>query len=392
MLNKKFLKLLNKKKAYLLLFLLILIFNKYTIVYILSYFRTINPNSVKIILTSNLIIFFIFFFFIIFKYWSYVKIKKKISFFFILLFFFFSVDIFLSIIFYSKKEDETLRRYPFPYDMFRGKPNEKFKYINNSQGFRGDEIKLIKDKKLTIGFFGGSTGYNGRPPIITIISKLLEEDGVESRVYNFSSTSSNHSQHLHRLIEFMEYPFDIIIFYGGGNETEGYYYYDSRPNYPYNFYYKNELNNFSKIILENSFFFYELDKLTGWISRRNIIHQEKNKDFESWTQKILENYFLVLEKTQNITLGSIKPNICSKSNFFVFFQPLNPQNNKVYDMQKIIIKSDLRGKINNFHDLSLIKDKLNFTDSIHIDDKSNFIVAKEIYDRLKTTVSSCMNS
>jgi hypothetical protein len=392
MLNKKFLKLLNKKKAYLLLFLLILIFNKYTIVYILSYFRTINPNSVKIILTSNLIIFFIFFFFIIFKYWSYVKIKKKISFFFILLFFFFSVDIFLSIIFYSKKEDETLRRYPVPYDMFRGKPNEKFKYINNSQGFRGDEIKLIKDKKLTIGFFGGSTGYNGRPPIITIISNLLEEDGVESRVYNFSSTSSNHSQHLHRLIEFMEYPFDIVIFYGGGNETEGYYYYDSRPNYPYNFYYKNELNNFSKIILENSFFFYELDKLTGWISRRNIIHKEKNKDFESWTQKILENYFLVLEKTQNITLGSIKPNICLKSNFFVFFQPLNPQNNEVYDMQKKIIKSDLRGKVNNFHDLSLIKDKLNFTDSIHIDDKSNFIVAKEIYDRLKTTVSSCKNS
>ena len=392
MLNKKFLKFLNKKKAYLLLFLLILIFNKYTIVYILSYFRTINPNSVKIILTSNLIIFFIFFFFIIFKYWSYVKIKKKISFFFILLFFFFYVDIFLSIIFYSKKEDETLRRYPFPYDMFRGKPNEKFKYINNSQGFRGDEIKLIKDKKLTIGFFGGSTGYNGRPPIITIISNLLEEDGVESRVYNFSSTSSNHSQHLHRLIEFMEYPFDIVIFYGGGNETEGYYYYDSRPNYPYNFYYKNELNNFSKIILENSFFFYELDKLTGWISRRNIIHKEKNKDFESWTQKILENYFLVLEKTQNITLGSIKPNICLKSNFFVFFQPLNPQNNEVYDMQKKIIKSDLRGKVNNFHDLSLIKDKLNFTDSIHIDDKSNFIVAKEIYDRLKTTVSSCKNS
>ena len=60
-------------------------------------------------------------------------------------------------------------------------------------------------------------------------------------------------------------------------------------------------------------------------------------------------------------------------------------------MQKIIIKSDLKKKINNFHDLSLIKDKLNFTDSIHIDDQSNFIVAKEIYDHLKKTVSTCMN-
>ena len=400
MLNKRFLNLLNKNKDYLLLFFIVLIFNKYTIIHVLSFFRDVNPHSVKINLTSNLIIFVTFFFFIIFKCYLFFKKKKKISLktknkisiLLTFLFFLFSTDIFLSIIFYSTKENEVLRRYPSPYDMFRGKPNEKFKYINNSQGFRGDEIKQISDKKLTIGFFGGSTGYNGRPPIVSTISKLLEDDGVENRVYNFSSTSSNHSQHLHRLIEFMEYPFDIVIFYGGGNETEGYYYYDSRPNYPYNFYYKNELNNFSKIVLENSFFFNEVDKLTGWISRRNIIHKEKNKDFESWTQKILENYFLVLEKTQNITLGSIKPNICLKSNFFVFFQPLNPQNNEVYDMQKIIIKSDLRGKINNFHDLSLIKDKLNFTDSIHIDDKSNFIVAKEIYDRLKTTVSSCKNS
>lgn len=273
--------------------------------------------------------------------------------------------------------------------MFRGKPNQKFKFINNSFGFRGNEIIDIKDKKLTIGFFGGSTGYNGRPPIIDIISDLLEKDGIANRVYNFSSTSSNHSQHLHRLVEFMEYSFDIIIFYGGGNETEGYYYYDLRPNYPYNFYYKNELNTFSKLILENSFFFYELDKLTGLISRRNILHKEKNNNFDLWSQKILENYFLVLTKAQNVTNNSIKPNICSKSNFFAFFQPLNPVNKEVYSMQEKIVKSPLKDKINNFYDLSLIRDKLNFTDTIHVTDSSNFPIATEIYHHLKQHVLPC---
>ena len=45
--------------------------------------------------------------------------------------------------------------------------------------------------------------------------------------------------------------------------------------------------------------------------------------------------------------------------------------------------------INNFYDLSLIKNKLNFTDSIHITDKSNFLVASEIYNHLKNQVLLC---
>jgi hypothetical protein len=382
-------KFLFKIKEYLLLLLLLLLFNKFTLLYLLQFYNKKNLIfiSPKVIFFSNLVIFFIIFLFILFK--SFKFIKKKNSFLFFFLFFFISTDIFCSIVFNYGKEDEIFRRYPSPYDMFRGKPNQKFKFINNSFGFRGNEILDIKDKKLTIGFFGGSTGYNGRPPIIDIISDLLEKDGIPNRVYNFSSTSSNHSQHLHRLVEFMEYSFDIIIFYGGGNETEGYYYYDSRPNYPYNFYYKNELNNFSKLILENSFFFYELDKLTGLISRRNILHKEKNDNFDLWSQKILENYFLVLTKAQNVTNNSIKPNICSKSNFFAFFQPLKPVNMEVFSMQEKIVKSPLKDKINNFYDLSLIKDKLNFTDTIHVTDSSNFLIATEIHHHLKQHVLSC---
>ena len=77
MLNKKLLNLLNKNKDYLLLFLIILIFNKYTIIHVLSFFRDVNPHSVKINLTSNLIIFVTLFFFIIFKSYLFFRKKKK---------------------------------------------------------------------------------------------------------------------------------------------------------------------------------------------------------------------------------------------------------------------------------------------------------------------------
>ena len=45
----------------------------------------------------------------------------------------------------------------------------------------------------------------------------------------------------------------------------------------------------------------------------------------------------------------------------------------------------------DFYDLSLIKDKLNFTDTIHVTDSSNFLIANEIYFHLKQHVLSCNN-
>jgi hypothetical protein len=58
-------------------------------------------------------------------------------------------------------------------------------------------------------------------------------------------------------------------------------------------------------------------------------------------------------------------------------------------MQEKIIKSELKNNINNFYDLSLIKDKLNFTDTIHVTDSSNFFVANEIYYHLKNQALLC---
>jgi len=127
---------------------------------------------------------------------------------------------------------ENLERVPHPHDTFRGQPNVR---DHNEFGFRG--TFKSSENNYNIAIFGGSTTYNGTPPIIEIMSEKLRKKGMNVGVYNFGSVSSNHSQHVHRLIEFSDrYSFDLVIFYGGGNETFQYANYDPRPGYPYIFF------------------------------------------------------------------------------------------------------------------------------------------------------------
>ena len=60
--------------------------------------------------------------------------------------------------------------------------------------------------------------------------------------YNFSSVSSNHNQHLNRLIKFSNLNFDFVVFYGGFNETFQTLFADPRPGYPFNFWTVGELH------------------------------------------------------------------------------------------------------------------------------------------------------
>ena len=69
----------------------------------------------------------------------------------------------------SSVSEEKFERSPSPYDMFSGKA-----YYNdhNSDGFRGEEFKNSKSDVFQIAFFGGSTGYNGDPPIDKLIENI----------------------------------------------------------------------------------------------------------------------------------------------------------------------------------------------------------------------------
>ena len=145
-------------------------------------------------------------------------------------------------------EEEKLERSPHPTDVFRGKPNVR---DHNEFGFRGDFIN--SQDSFNVAFFGGSTGYNGDPTIIEIVKQNLLSKKIKINVFNFSSVASSHSQHTHRLLEFSDQiNLDLVIFYGGGNETIQYLNFDPRPGYPYNFYFRNELNPLKQVLIRYS--------------------------------------------------------------------------------------------------------------------------------------------
>ena len=141
---------------------------------------------------------------------------------FFLIFLDFYVYKFLGHGFPTSVSEEVYERAPSPYDMFSGKPNYK---DHNKDGFRGSEF--MNHGKDTLQLFGGSTGYM-KSSNIRFNEKNLNNI-IKVKTYNFSSVSSNHNQHLHRLLKYSNLKFDLIIFYGGFNETIQTYLYDPRP-------------------------------------------------------------------------------------------------------------------------------------------------------------------
>jgi len=274
----------------------------------------------------------------------------------------------------SSLNEEVYQRNPSPYDMFSGKPNYK---DHNSLGFRGGEFKNYNGK-IQIAFFGGSTGYNGNPPIINLIKQKLEKDEISNNVFNFSSVSSNHNQHLHRLVKFLEFNFDIVIFYGGYNETIQNYLYDPRPGFPFNYWVRNELDRVKYFLLKNSSILAEYEKKTGKISNLNSI--KKNIDYPSdkWIETVLDNYEKQISKAKGFTNNIVNKNNCTDSKFFSFYQPISIQKSDPIS-RKIIEKSKMRFKSNeDIIDISNLLKEKHFTDSVHITQEGKEIIASEI--------------
>jgi len=159
-------------------------------------------------------------------------------------------------------EEEDVLRYPVPYIEFTGKPDAK---DHNEFGFRGKSLEDSNSSDYKIAFWGGSTGYFGDPTIAEVVEKELNEIlEIDVFVANYSVVSSNHRQHLHGLIEYLpKYEPDLVIFYGGYNELVQTAYYDPRPGYPYNFFYRAETSPLIKLLVENSALIGEFDKLTA---------------------------------------------------------------------------------------------------------------------------------
>jgi hypothetical protein len=275
-------------------------------------------------------------------------------------------------------EEENIQRFPAPYVAFTGKPNAA---DHNENGFRGPSFIESKQSDLKIAFFGGSTGYGGNPPIARLMeTKLKEILGENVFVANYSVVSSNHRQHLHGIIEFLpQHKPDIVIFYGGYNETIQSARYDPRPGYPYNYFYRAETKPFFKLLLENSAIIGEVDKRLGIFSSIDKLRKEQQPFSESWNDRIVNKYFETLMLASKVT-STIESNRFGKTKFLAFYQPYQVPYTFTSKHKEI---KDHIGSIMYTYDASSEYDSLGkevYRDIVHVNQKAKEIMARKIAD------------
>ena len=377
-------KILIKFFNYYLLVLSLLIFNEYT----LAFFDKSPPLSIEALSSIRKINFFILFFFFYIKYFclsnKFSFINKKLFFVFkkisLICFVIIFIDVFLKFIGFGIKThwyDEENIRFNSPYDMFSNKPNI---LDHNDFGFRGPSLnKKIDKNTLSIAFLGGSTGYTGTPPIPELLSSHLTKSGIKNIIYNFSVNSSNHNQHIHRLVKYINYPYDIVIFYGGNNESIQYLQYDTRPSYPYNYFMKNDLSIFKVFLLKHSSIFGIIENQTGLISGISTSRKKINKDFKMWSDSIVNNYISTIKNAKLLFGNNLTTNKCKNLTFIPILQPTNPRDEKEIKLWSKIKKSIKN--IPDFIDYSDIKN-INFFDNVHVDQPSRVKIANLMKDDL----------
>jgi hypothetical protein len=387
-------RLLTSLINYYLLFIILLFFNEFTLVY----FDKTPPLSNEAVSSIRKINYFMLILFFYIKYFylnnKFFFINKKIFSFFkklsFILFIIISFDIFLKFIGLGINKhwyDEEDIRFNTPYDMFSNKPDI---LDHNTFGFRGPNLNKNIDKNtLTIAFMGGSTGYTGTPPIPKILSDYLTDSGVENIIYNFSVNSSNHNQHIHRLVKYINYSYDIVIFYGGNNESLQYLQYDSRPSYPYNFFMKNDLSILRLFLLKYSSILGVIENKTGLISGINVSRKKLNSDFDTWSNKIVSNYTLTINNAKLLFGNNLKTNRCENLIFLPILQPVNPRNKK-----ELKLWNKMRESIKNnsdFIDYSNIYKDINFFDNVHVDQASRVKIARLMKDDLLKVINTKCN-
>ncbi len=332
-----------------------------------------------ITITFLLIVFFNIYLSIALKKLTFLKKIKKFFF-----YIFSSLIIFIFLDFYVYKllghgfpssiSEEKYERSPSPYDMFSGKP---FYNDHNSYGFRGDEFKDSGDDTFQIAFFGGSTGYNGDPPIPDLIEQNLNRK-FKVKTYNFSSVSSNHNQHLHRLLKYSNLKFDLVIFYGGFNETLQTYLYDPRPGYPYNYWVRNELDRLKYLLLRYSSIYAEYEEYTGKVSNLYYIKEKINYLDDKWLNKLIYNYDNTLIKAESLSTNFIESNFCETTNFVAFFQPISQNKIDIFSKKIITSLQDYFRNKKTLIDLSNLLEENAFTDSVHINQNAKNVIANHI--------------
>lgn len=278
----------------------------------------------------------------------------------------------------SHLEQENVLRYPAPYIEFKGKPGVNG---HNEQGFLGPSLDSTARCDFKIAFLGGSTGYNGNPPIAKLLEQELEDTLQTSvTVANYSILSSNHRQHIHLMLEYLyNVEADMILFYGGFNETIQSGYYDPRPGYPYNFYYRGETGPLKKVLVEYSAVLGELDQRTGIFTGWDELHDRYQPFSEAWNKTIVDYYFETLDTAERLS-GPIKATYFDHPVFLAFYQPYQVPEKFKASHQTIKKRAD---SVDYLYDVSNLYDSFGpnaYTDIVHVQQYARQAMAEQMRD------------
>ena len=205
-------------------------------------------------------------------------------------------------------------RPPRPYVEFTSERLSKETSFDKTKFWKSNDKETIK-----IAFFGGSTGM----PVVQekfseILTNLCNEN-VE--VVNFSMYSGNHTQHLHLLLEILhnDVP-DIVVFYGGRNETIQQLHFDPRPGYPYSYYYRAELSPLKRLLIEKSALCGSLEWKYHLISHINELREEYKPGSPEWNVIIENKYFETISLAKRVA-ESLPSKKYGNTKFIAFYQP-----------------------------------------------------------------------
>ncbi len=277
--------------------------------------------------------------------------------------------------------------HPRDFDIYKSKrppvPYAEFTSEKLLEETSFDKTKFWENKNsLKVAFFAGSTGMRlEQKKFSEHLTKLFNE---EVELVNFSMYSGNHSQHLHLLLEILhnDVP-DIVIFYGGYNETITQGNYDPRPGFPYSYYYRGELSPLKRVLLEKSALFGALEWKYGLISHINHLRNEYKPFSPEWNKTIENKYFEKLELVKRVT-ESLPSKRYGKTKFIAFYQPYRSDlHSEFYDYHK-----NIRNRIQEIDyiiDLHDLYEKLGnsvYYDDCHVNSIANNLLIETISEKV----------
>lgn len=282
-------------------------------------------------------------------------------------------------------EEETIQRFGVPYIEFTAKPNVK---NHNKFGYKGKSIESISDSTYNVLFFGGSTGYYGDTTLPQFVEYTLNQNNEKHfNIINCAVVSSNHKQHLHAIVEqFLFSKIDLVVFYGGYNELIGPLYYDPRPGFPFNYYYKNECNKILIELIRYSAILGEIERRHYAISGLKYLRKEYEKDSTNWHKEINENYINTLKKSDYLVENSMKNLENNPTKFIAIYQPYTIPNS--FKKEEINIRKEL-STLDFTHDISKLfddREKTFFHDDVHVNNEGNIIIAHEIANIISSKI------